>query len=131
MGQSSLSCTEKVDVMVVENNERELVPTLIQSGWRICIDYRKLNAVIRKYHFLLSFINQMLERHAEKSQYCCLERFSRFHQIPVAPEDHDKKNVYLPIRIVRLPTHAIWILQRTSHLSKVYVSFLNMSKKKP
>ena len=29
---------------------------------RVCVDYRKLNAVIRKDHFPLPFIDQVLER---------------------------------------------------------------------
>ena len=33
---------------VVKNEENELVPTRIQTGWRVCIDYMKLNATKRK-----------------------------------------------------------------------------------
>jgi hypothetical protein len=47
---------------VVKNKDDELVPTCIQSGWRVCIDYCKLNATIRKDNFPLPFINQMVER---------------------------------------------------------------------
>jgi hypothetical protein len=47
---------------VVENKDGELVPTRVQSGWRVCIDYQKLNAATRKDHFSLSFIDQMVER---------------------------------------------------------------------
>jgi hypothetical protein len=47
---------------VVKNKDNELVPTRIQSGWRVCIDYRKLNAATRKDHFPLSFIDQLVER---------------------------------------------------------------------
>ncbi|CAN6570933.1 unnamed protein product [Malus baccata var. baccata] len=53
---------KKSGVTVVENAENELVPTRIQTGWRVCIDYRKLNATRRKDHFPLSFLDQMLER---------------------------------------------------------------------
>jgi hypothetical protein len=40
-------------LMVVKNQDNELVPTRIQSGWRVCIDYRKLTATTRKDHFPL------------------------------------------------------------------------------
>ena len=47
---------------IVENDEGELIPIRVVNGWRVCIDYRKLNKATRNYHFPLSFINQMLER---------------------------------------------------------------------
>ncbi|RVW20786.1 hypothetical protein CK203_108309 [Vitis vinifera] len=40
----------------------EEVATHLTSGWRVCIDYRKLNAVTRKDHFPLPFIDQVLEK---------------------------------------------------------------------
>ncbi|KAM2409103.1 hypothetical protein ACFX1X_028051 [Malus domestica] len=52
---------KKSGVTVVKNAENELVLTRIQTSWRICIDYRKLNATTRKDHIPLPFIDQMLE----------------------------------------------------------------------
>lgn len=49
-------------VTVVQNKDGELVPTRIQLGWRVCIDYRKLNTATRKDHFPLPFNDQMMER---------------------------------------------------------------------
>ena len=60
---SPIQCVpKKSGVTVVTNAENELVPTRVQTGWRVCIDYRKLNATTRKDHFPLPFIDQMLER---------------------------------------------------------------------
>ena len=42
---------KKSGVTVVQNSKDELVPTRIPTGWRVCIDYRKLNSVTRKDHF--------------------------------------------------------------------------------
>ncbi|KAL2243765.1 UNVERIFIED_CONTAM: Transposon Ty3-G Gag-Pol polyprotein [Sesamum indicum] len=81
---------KKTGITVVENSVGNLVPTRVQNGWRVCIDYRKLNAATRKDHFPLPFIDQMLERLAGQSHYCCLDGYSGFHQIPVAPEDQEK-----------------------------------------
>ncbi|GJS27126.1 reverse transcriptase domain-containing protein [Tanacetum coccineum] len=38
---------------VVENDENELIPTRLVTGWRVCIDYHKLNEATRKDHFPL------------------------------------------------------------------------------
>ncbi|KAM1448160.1 hypothetical protein ACFX1R_008126 [Malus domestica] len=53
---------------MVKNEDNELVPTRIQTGWRVCIDYQKLNATTRKDHFPMPFIDQMLES-VEVSSY--------------------------------------------------------------
>jgi hypothetical protein len=53
---------KRAGLTVVQNKEGELVPTRVQSGWRVCIDYRKLNTATRKDHFPLPFIDQMVER---------------------------------------------------------------------
>ncbi|GJR55058.1 reverse transcriptase domain-containing protein [Tanacetum coccineum] len=50
---------------VVENDENELIPTRLVTGWRVCIDYCNLNEATRKDHFPLPFMDQMLERLAE------------------------------------------------------------------
>nr|GEY14043.1 reverse transcriptase domain-containing protein [Tanacetum cinerariifolium] len=62
---------------IVENEENELIPTRLVSGWRVCIDYRKLNDATRKYHFPLPFMDQILERLAGNEYYCFLDGFSR------------------------------------------------------
>ncbi|GJT38508.1 reverse transcriptase domain-containing protein [Tanacetum coccineum] len=61
---------------VVENEQNELIPTRLVTGWRVCIDYRKLNEASRKDHFPLPFMDQMLERLAGNEYYCFLDGFS-------------------------------------------------------
>jgi len=81
---------KKSRITMVKNDDDELIPTWIQTGWRVCIDYRKLNTKTRKDHFLLLFIDQMLERLAEHEYYCFLDGYSRYNQILIAPEDQEK-----------------------------------------
>ena len=75
---------------IVKNDDNELVPTKVQTGWRVCIDYRKLNSTTRKDHCPLPFIDQMLERLAGHSHYCFLDGYSGYNQIVITPEDQEK-----------------------------------------
>ena len=40
---------------VVPNNKGELIPTRTVTGWRVCIDYRRLNNAMKKDHFPQAF----------------------------------------------------------------------------
>lgn len=51
---------KKGGMTVVKNKDNELISTRIVTGWRVCIDYQKLNKATRKDHFPLSLIDQML-----------------------------------------------------------------------
>ena len=81
---------KKSRVTVVANENNELIPTRVTSGWRVCIDYRKLNAGTRKDHFPLPFVDQMLERVAGHEFYCFLDGYSGYNQIEIALEDQEK-----------------------------------------
>ncbi|GKE87397.1 hypothetical protein Tco_1564872 [Tanacetum coccineum] len=69
---------KKGGMTVVTNDENELVPTRLVTGWRVCIDYRKLNEATWKDHFPLLFMDQMLERLTGDEYYCFLDGFSVF-----------------------------------------------------
>ncbi|GJS10999.1 reverse transcriptase domain-containing protein [Tanacetum coccineum] len=69
---------KKGGMAVVENKDNELIPTRLVTGWRVCIDYRKLNDATRKDHVPLPFMDQMLERLTRNEYYCFLDGFSRY-----------------------------------------------------
>ncbi|GJU23817.1 reverse transcriptase domain-containing protein [Tanacetum coccineum] len=94
-GPSTLR-TKKGGFTVVENDENELIPTRLVTGWRVCIDYRKLNEATRKDHFPLPFMDQMLERLAGNEYYCFLDGFSGYFQIPIDPHDQEKTTFTCP-----------------------------------
>ena len=87
---------KKSGVTVVANENNELIPTRVTSGWRVCIDYRKLNAGTRKDHFPLPFVDQMLERVAGHEFYYFLEGYSGYNQIEIALEDQEKTTFTCP-----------------------------------
>ena len=78
---------KKTGITVVENERGELIPTRTLTGWRVCIDYRKLNSKTRKDHFPLPFLDQILDKVAGHGYYCFLDGYSGFKQIPVYPGD--------------------------------------------
>ena len=78
------------------NEKNELIPTRTMTGWRVCIQYMKLNKATRKDQFPLPFIDQMLDRLAGKQYYCFLDGYSGYNQIAIAPEDQKKTTFTCP-----------------------------------
>ncbi|XP_055960233.1 uncharacterized protein LOC126678772 [Mercurialis annua] len=94
---SPIQCVpKKGGITVVENDKGEQISTRTVTGWRVCIDYRKLNAETRKDHFPLPFIDQMLERVAGHKFYCFLDGYSGYNQILILPEDQEKTTFTCP-----------------------------------
>ncbi|GJW33979.1 reverse transcriptase domain-containing protein [Tanacetum coccineum] len=87
---------KKGGMTIVLNDDNELIPSRIITGWRVCIDYRKHNDATQKDHFPLPFIDQMLERLCGNEYYCFLDGFSGFFQIPITPEDQEKTMFTFP-----------------------------------
>nr|GEU46152.1 reverse transcriptase domain-containing protein [Tanacetum cinerariifolium] len=87
---------KKGGFIVVENEDNELIPTRLVMGWRVCIDYCKLNEATRKDHFPLPFMDQMLERLAGNQYYCFLDGFFGYFQIPIDPKDQKKTTFTCP-----------------------------------
>jgi len=69
---------EGMTIVKDENNE---LPTRTVTGWRMCIDYRKLNKATREDHFPLPFIHQMLDQLVKSLYFCYLDGYSGFFQV--------------------------------------------------
>ncbi|XP_070054323.1 uncharacterized protein [Nicotiana tomentosiformis] len=90
---SLIQCVPKKGGMTVITNEKnKLIPIRTVTGWRVCMDYRKLNKVTHKDHFPLLFLDQILDRLVGRAYYCFLDGYSGYNHILIAPEDQEKTN---------------------------------------
>ena len=87
---------KKGGTTVIRTENNILLPSRTVTGWRICIDYRKLNKATRKDHFPLPFLDQMLDRLAGYEYYFFLDGYSGYNQIAIAPEDQEKTTFTCP-----------------------------------
>ncbi|XP_038904380.1 uncharacterized protein LOC120090738 [Benincasa hispida] len=94
---SPVQCVpKKGGVMVVPNANNELIPMRTVTGWRICMDYCKLNVATKNDHFPLPFIGQMLDHLAGNAFYCFLDGYAGYNQIMIAPKDQEKTTFICP-----------------------------------
>jgi hypothetical protein len=64
---------KKAGLTMVKNEKNVLIPQRTVTGWRMCIDHRKLNKATKKDHFPLPFIDETLERLANRAYFCFLD----------------------------------------------------------
>ena len=85
---------KKFGVTIVKKNaNNELVPIKLVIGWQMCLDNKKLRAPIRKYHSLLPFTNQILERVDGNEFYYFVDGSSCYHPFEIDSKDQDKSLV--------------------------------------
>ncbi|KAJ0954149.1 putative nucleotidyltransferase, Ribonuclease H [Helianthus annuus] len=87
---------KKAGIQIVTGEDGKEVATRPVTGWRICIDYRKLNAATSKDHFPLPFIDQIVEKLAGQKFYCFLDGYSGYNQIAIHPDDQQKTTFTCP-----------------------------------
>ncbi|KAI3670926.1 hypothetical protein L1987_87570 [Smallanthus sonchifolius] len=87
---------KKAGIQVIKGESGEEIATRPVNGWRICIDYRKLNAATSKDHFPLPFIYQIIEKLAVQKFYGFLDGYSGYNKIAIHPEDQQKTTFTCP-----------------------------------
>ena len=100
---------------VVVNENNELITTRTVTGWRVCIDCRKLNKATRKNHFPLPFIDKMLDIFAGKEYYCFLDGHSGY-----STKGSEVDNVHLSLWNLCFQNDVIRLVQYSSNISEVY-----------
>ena len=81
---------------MIKTENNTLHSSRIVTGWRICIDHRKLNKATQKDHFPLPFLDQILDRLAGHEYYCFLDGYSGYNQIVIALKDQEKATFTCP-----------------------------------
>ena len=81
---------------VIINEKNELIPIRTVTGWRVCIDYRKLNTATKKDHYPLPFIDQMLDRLVRHPHFYFFYGYSRYNQISIALKNQEKTTFTCP-----------------------------------
>lgn len=64
--------------------------------WRICIDFKPLNAATKKDPYPLPFIDQILDSVAGHERYSVCDGFSGYFQLKIAVEDQEKTSFITP-----------------------------------
>ena len=94
---------------VIKTENNALLPSRSVTGWRIYIDYRKLNKATRKDHFPLSFMDQMPDRLAGHEYYCFLDGYSGYNQITISLDDQEKTTFTCPYGTFAFRRMSFWL----------------------
>lgn len=79
LASSSQVVSKKGGITMIKNEQNELIPFRLVMGWRVCIDYRKLNRTTHKDHFPLPFKDQMLKCVVGHSHDCFLDGYCGYN----------------------------------------------------
>ncbi|MCO5579608.1 hypothetical protein L7F22_033465 [Adiantum nelumboides] len=64
--------------------------------WRVCVDYKPLNAATKRDHFPLPFQDEILNEVAGHEHYTVCDGYSSYYQIRIAEEDQHKTTFITP-----------------------------------
>ena len=87
---------KKAGITVTTNDKGEELHTRLPMKWRVCIDYRKLNAATKKDHFPLPFIDQILDKLSGQGFYYFLDGYSGYNHLAIHPDDQVKMTFLCP-----------------------------------
>jgi hypothetical protein len=80
---------------IVQHSQSEFSSSVIlvkkkDDNYRLCVDYRHLNALTVKTRFLVPVIDEFLDELHGAAWFSTLDLRARFHQIRMAPQDQHK-----------------------------------------
>ena len=78
-------------------------PTVPCGGWRVCGDYRRLNAITQDDKYPVRSIHDFNAELHGKKVFSKIDLMKGYHQIPVAPEDVGKTGIITPFGLYVFP----------------------------
>ena len=78
------------------NDKGEEIQTRLPTKWRVCIDYRKLNAATKKDHFPLPFIDQILDKLSGQGFYWFINGYYGYNQFAIHPDNQENTTFTCP-----------------------------------
>uniref|UniRef100_A0A3Q7FMC7 Reverse transcriptase domain-containing protein n=1 Tax=Solanum lycopersicum TaxID=4081 RepID=A0A3Q7FMC7_SOLLC len=88
------------------------------TGWRKCMDYKKLNAWTEKDHFPMPFVDQRLDRLAGKGWYYFLD-------ISIVPEDQEKPTFTCPYGTFTFKRMSFWLCNAPTIFQRCMMSIFS------
>ena len=64
--------------------------------WRVCVDFRPLNAVTTRHHYPMPFQDEILDEVAGHERYSICDGFCGYFQIEIAHEDQKSTSFITP-----------------------------------
>ena len=116
---------KKSEVTTVKNEKGEELSTRLTTGWRVCIDYRRLNEVTRKDHFPLPLIDQLLERVSGKPVLLLFRWVFRILSDRDSTRGSRKDHLYLSIWHLCVQEDAFWPLQCPATFQRCMLSMFS------
>ncbi|MCO5604138.1 hypothetical protein L7F22_058298 [Adiantum nelumboides] len=90
----------KADFIYPETNSEWISPVVVtrkkNGKWRVCVDYKPLNATTKRDHFSLPSQDEILNEVAEHECYTVCDGYSCYYQIRIAQEDQHKNTFITP-----------------------------------
>ncbi|MCO5567617.1 hypothetical protein L7F22_021311 [Adiantum nelumboides] len=92
----------KVGFIYPVTNSEWVSPVVVtpkkNGKWRVCVDYKPLNAATKRDHFPLPFEDEILNEVAGHEHYTVCDGYSGYYQIRIAEEDQHKTTFITPWR---------------------------------
>ncbi|GJW82963.1 reverse transcriptase domain-containing protein [Tanacetum coccineum] len=126
---SPVHCVPKKGGMtVITNEENELIPTRLVTGWRVCIDYRKLNEghrIRKKRPLPFAFMDQMLVRLEETNTYMFPDGFSGLLLDPIDPMVKKRQHSHGPYGTFAYRRIAFWAMHAPGNIPRCMMAIFH------